>query len=121
MGYREKGRRSAQLVVSDGDVIANRVDRSKGMYYMLGYDRYANAKIYGNKEFVINALNYLLDDNSLISIRSRAITLRKLDPERIANDRTYWQFLNVGLPVLLALLGGGLFVLLRRKRFVKAA
>ena len=121
MGYREKGRRSAQLVVSDGDVIANRVDRSKGMYYMLGYDRYANAKIYGNKEFVINALNYLLDDNSLISIRSRAITLRKLDPERIANDRTYWQFLNVGLPVLLALLGGGLFVLLRRKRFAKAA
>lgn len=121
LGYREWSRPTAMLVVSDGDIAANRVDRTKGMYYALGYDRYAQAKIYGNKEFLVNALNYLMDDQSLISIRSRAITLRKLDPERIVNDRPFWQWFNVGLPILLSLLGGGAYMLLRRGRYARSA
>ncbi len=116
-GYREQGKRTAQIVVSDGDVIANRVDHDKGMYYMLGFDRYANAKIYGNREFIVNAMNYLLDDKSLISIRSRAITLRQLDPERIVLDRTFLQVLNTAVPVILSILAGLLFQLLRRRRY----
>jgi ABC-2 type transport system permease protein len=82
VAYREKGARTAQLFISDGDVIQNRVDAASGMPYMLGYDRYANAKIYGNRELLINAVNYLLDDKALISIRSRTIALRQLDPHR---------------------------------------
>ncbi len=121
LGYREEGARTAQLVVSDGDVIANRVDRRQGMYFTLGYDRYAQAKIYGNKEFLINAVNYLLDDQALISVRSRAIGLRKLDPERIVSERGYWQVLNVALPIALGLLIGGLSWWLRRRRYARAA
>jgi len=116
VGYREQGKRTAQLVISDGDVIINRVDSQKGMYYMLGYDRYANAKIYGNRELLMNAMNYLLDDRSLISIRSRSIVLRQLDPERILTERTRWQLVNIVVPVLLSIAFGILFNLARRRR-----
>ncbi|MCB0770586.1 MAG: gliding motility-associated ABC transporter substrate-binding protein GldG [Flavobacteriales bacterium] len=115
VAYREHGKRSAQIVIGDGDVIANRVDRSKGMYFTLGFDRYANAKIYGNRELIINAMNYLLDDKGLISIRSRAITLRQLDPQRIVEDRVWWQTVNTVAPVVIVLLFGLFYQLLRKR------
>ncbi len=103
VAFRDRSPRTAQLVIADGDVIANRVDAAKGMYYMLGFDRYANAKIYGNREFILNAMNYLLDDRSLISIRSRAITLRQLDAGRVEQERRSWQAINIGVPLVLVL------------------
>ena len=121
MGHREISRKNAMIVVSDGDAIANPVDREKGNYYMLGYDRMARTKVYGNREFFVNAMNYLLNDKSLISLRSRTITLRQLDPERIARDRGFWQTLNVGLPVLVSILGGIVFFALRRRRYAVPA
>lgn len=116
MAFREWSRPTAQLVVSDGDVMANRVDPEQGMYYMLGYDRYARSKIYGNREFLVNAMNYLLDDRSLISIRSREITLRQLDPKRIVEERLPLQVLNVALPILITILAGIGFHLVRVRR-----
>lgn len=113
VGYREQGTKTAQLVISDGDVIENRIDPAKGVYFPLGWDRYSNAKRYGNREFIINAMNYLLDDQGLISIRSRAISLRLLDSKRIEDERRYWQVVNTVVPILLSLVAGLLFHLLR--------
>jgi len=121
VAYREQGRHTAQIVVSDGDVIANRIDPNKGMFYMLGFDRYANAKIYGNREFITNAMNYLLDDQSLISIRSREITLRQLDPQRIVLERGGWQLFNTAGPILLSILIGLAYHLYRRRRSTRSA
>ncbi|HMW98390.1 MAG TPA: gliding motility-associated ABC transporter substrate-binding protein GldG, partial [Flavobacteriales bacterium] len=105
----------------DGDAIANMVNREKGQYMMLGFDRLAGTKVYGNREFFVNAMNYLLNDRSLISLRSRTITLRQLDPERTSKERAYWQVLNVAGPVLLSILGGITFILLRRRRYAVPA
>ncbi len=120
MGNRTTSRPTASLVISDGDAIANFVD-SKGNYYMLGFDKYARTKVYGNREFFINAMNYLLNDKSLISLRSRAITLRQLDPERISRQRSMLQWTNVGLPLVISLIGGALFVFLRKRRYARPA
>ncbi len=121
MGNRDSSRKTASLVISDGDAIANYVDREKGTYYMLGFDRMARAKVYGNREFFINAMNYLLNDKSLISLRSRTITLRQLDPQRTTHERAYWQVLNTGLPVLLSIVGSLLFFTIRRRRYALAS
>lgn len=115
VAYRDMSPPTAQLVISDGDAIGNRVDAAKGMYYMLGYDRYANAKVYGNRELILNAMNYLLDDRSLISVRTRAITLRTLDAARIEQDRTLLQTVNIGLPLLLTLLAGTAYQFHRKR------
>lgn len=121
IGFRTEGRPTAQIVVSDGDAILNPVDKAKGTFYPLGYERAAGAKIFGNREFFINAMNYLLDDKALISIRSRAILLHQLDPQRIDADRVAIQWTNVTLPILLSLIAGGLFFVLRRRQYAKAS
>jgi ABC-2 type transport system permease protein len=121
VAYREKGKRTAQVVISDGDVIINRIDPQKGMYYMLGFDRYTNSKIYGNRELLINAMNYLLDDKSLISIRSRAISLRQLDATRVENERMKWQLINIGVPVILTIIFGIAYNTYRRRRSTRTA
>lgn len=121
MGFRPTSRRTAQLFVSDGDAIENYVDRTKNMYYMLGYDRYAGTKVYGNREFFVNAMDYLLNDRSLISLRSRAITLRQLDAQRVERDRRSLQVANVVLPIVISIAAGTVFFLLRRRRYAHAA
>ncbi|HRQ86231.1 MAG TPA: hypothetical protein PLV70_14060, partial [Flavobacteriales bacterium] len=119
IGYREWSRPTAQITISDGDALANPVDRERGTYYPLGYERAARAKIFGNREFFLNAMNYLLDDKSLISIRSRAITLRQLDPHLIETDRVQVQVANVVLPILIGLFGALAFHLLRKRRYTR--
>ncbi len=119
IGYREWSPNTAQLFISDGDAIANPVDLARGTYFPLGYEKAARAKVFGNREFFVNAMNYLLDDKSLISIRSRAIRLHQLDPQRIETDRTAIQATNVVLPILIGLLGGAAFHLLRKRRYAR--
>jgi gliding-associated putative ABC transporter substrate-binding component GldG len=119
IGYREWSPRTAQIFVSDGDAIANPVDLARGTYFPLGYEKAARAKVFGNREFFVNAMNYLLDDQSLISIRSRAIRLHQLDPKRIEVQRTAIQAANVLLPILIGLLGGFVLYLLRKRRFAR--
>lgn len=120
MGDRTISRPTASVVISDGDALANQVD-SKGNYYMLGFDRYAGAKVYGNREFFINAMNYLLNDKSLISLRSRTISLRQLDAERTTRQHASLQLINVALPIVISVLGGILFFFLRRRRYAHPA
>jgi hypothetical protein len=61
-------------------------------------------------------MNYLLDDKGLISIRSRAITLRQLDPQRIVEDRAWWQTVNTAAPVAIVLLFGLIYQFLRKRK-----
>lgn len=116
VAFREHGKPSAQIVIGDGDVIGNRVDAAKSMYFTLGFDRYANSKIYGNRELIVNAMNHLLDDRNLISIRSREITLRQLDPQRIEADRMRIQVINIVVPIAFALIVGLIYQTLRRRK-----
>jgi ABC-2 type transport system permease protein len=106
--FRSEGKPSAIVVIGDGDIAKNKVISTKEglQIYPLGYDRYAGRVVYDNKEFLRNVVNHLLDESSMISVRSRAITLRSLDDDRISSSRLGWQSLAIGLPLLLVLLSG---------------
>ena len=115
----EKSENTAMMVVSDGDIARNLVDGRKGVIYPLSYDRYAQNEVYGNRDFLLNAINYLLNDQGLISIRSRTIKMRQLNPEKIQSNRTLIQIANVGLPVLLVVLLGLVFPFIKKRRNTK--
>ncbi|MEM9648324.1 MAG: gliding motility-associated ABC transporter substrate-binding protein GldG [Bacteroidota bacterium] len=110
----EEGPENKMIVISDGDVIKNQL--RNGLPLELGYDKWTNSS-YGNKEFLVNCINYLLDDKGLINIRNKRVSIPLLDVEKIAEQRTKWQLINIGIPVLLTLLLGIAFSLYRKRKY----
>lgn len=102
------------IVISDGDVIKNQVD--KGAPIELGYDKYTG-QFFGNKEFILNSVNYLLDDNGLINIRSKDVTLPVLDKQSVHDNYNQTQLLTVALPIVLLAIFGFIFTYLRKKKY----
>lgn len=117
LDFKEKGEFARMLVISDGDIARNLVNPDSTKWRELGYDPTMKRMLYGNKDFLINAMNYLLGDARLINVRSRSIALRKLDDEIITNYRTYWQVVNIALPAVIVVALGMLIWWLRRRRY----
>ncbi len=114
--HKDESIETKMLVISDGDVIKNDVQGGKPME--LGFQRYTG-NTYGNKEFLLNAVNYLLDDTGLIDIRSKEIELAFLDKEKVAQEREKWQVINLVGPLLILLIFGIIFRLYRKHKYVK--
>jgi ABC-2 type transport system permease protein len=93
------------IVVGDGDIIRNDFHYSQGYPLPLGFDQYTR-QTFGNRDFILNAVNYLCDDSGLISVRSRELKLRLLDSAKVAKQRLFWQLFNTLLPVLIILFSG---------------
>ncbi|HOY48151.1 MAG TPA: gliding motility-associated ABC transporter substrate-binding protein GldG [Flavobacteriales bacterium] len=106
----------AMIVVGDGDVIKNSYSRTTGRMSPLGYDRYTG-ELFGNKDFILNCVNYLCDDSGLISVRSREVKLRLLDETQVKSSRTSIQIRNVLVPILLILVSGLILSFLRKRKF----
>ncbi|HAW57557.1 MAG TPA: gliding motility-associated ABC transporter substrate-binding protein GldG [Bacteroidales bacterium] len=116
IGFIAESKPTQMLVVSDGDVIRNQLERKNGYPLPLGYDQ-DTRQTFGNKEFILNALNYMLDDSKLVTIRSREIKMRLLDPQKLQNERLRWQTLNIVAPVVLVLIFGLIKYYLRKRRY----
>ena len=116
IGFLAKSKPTKMIVVSDGDVIRNQIHFSQGYPMPLGYDQYTGES-FGNKDFIMNALDYLLDGSGLITIRSRELRLRQLDMTRVNNNIIFWKTFNIGFPVLIVILYGVVRNYLRKKRY----
>jgi gliding-associated putative ABC transporter substrate-binding component GldG len=120
------------LVVSDGDIIRNEVDSALfedqmryraiplnvdvfGVMNQNGTPKYA----YGNRDFVLNSLDYLLEDHSLLDIRTKTITLRMLDPELVSENKNFWKTFNIMMPLFLLALMAFVQYFVRRERYAK--
>lgn len=118
IGYREKSKPTKMIVISDGDIIKNRYDEEKGFAYPVGFDSYTRT-LYANKELLLNAVNYLVGDEGLMDSRSRSITLRKLDENKVRTKRSFYQVLNIALPLLLLGATGAVITIVRKKKYRK--
>ncbi|WP_197077319.1 gliding motility-associated ABC transporter substrate-binding protein GldG [Lacinutrix sp. Hel_I_90] len=104
------------IVIGDGDIIKNRIGRNGPEE--LGFDR-STGQVFGNKEFLLNAVNYLLDDDGLINIRTKEVKVAFLDQLKITEEKAKWQIINIVLPLLLLGLFGFLFNVYRKKKYAK--
>jgi ABC-2 type transport system permease protein len=102
------------IVISDGDVGKNQI--LKEQPYSLSRDKWTNQQ-FGNKDFLLNAVDYLLDDIGLLNLRNKSLQIRMLDKQKAYKERFFWQFLNVFLP--LAILGtfGLCFRYIRKRKY----
>ena len=104
------------IVFSDGDIPRNEIDRRNGQPLPLGYDPLSQ-QTFSNKDFVMNALAYLIDENGLIASRNKEITLRPLDKVKIQEEKFTWQAFNMLLPILLVVGFGALRFWWRKKKY----
>ncbi len=111
-----EGQPARMMVFADGGLIANKVNRSPegNKILPLGFDRVSNLT-FGNKEFFNNAVHYLCDSSGLMGLRSRTMQLRLLDKVKLREQKLYYQIINVLVPVLLVVVGGMAFALIRRR------
>ena len=115
--FKTTGKNSKMIIISDGDVIKNQLDKNF-QPLELGYDKWTN-NLYANKEFMMNCVNYLLDDNGLINIRSKEVNLPILDKEKVYASYTQSQIITVAVPIVILLLFGVVFTILRKRKYSK--
>lgn len=106
-----------QIVISDSDFAKNLVNSANGQTEDIGYNKWERKYYKGNKDFTINIIEYMLDDGSILESRSKEIKLRLLDAVKTKEEKTKWQFINVGLPVVFLAMFGLLYHYIRRRRF----
>ncbi|MGB1003950.1 MAG: gliding motility-associated ABC transporter substrate-binding protein GldG [Salibacteraceae bacterium] len=112
--FKEKGESNKIIVVSDANIISNEVTPDRKKYLELGYYKYTK-RMYGNKDFVLNSLSYLLEDDGLIFSRVKEFKLRLLNKQIVAKERRKWQIFNTAIPLIIIMMLG-LFVRYSRKR-----
>ena len=114
--YKNASVPTKMLVVSDGDIARNEIDVQKNTSLPLGFNKIEGHK-YANKDFLLNSIEYMLDDNGIIAARSKDVRLRLLDAPRAKAEINFWRFLNIGVPLVILALVGIFFTWLRRRKY----
>ncbi|WP_400080166.1 gliding motility-associated ABC transporter substrate-binding protein GldG [Winogradskyella sp. R77965] len=114
--FQSKSKPTKMVIISDGDIIKNEVVRNRPLE--LGFDQ-LTGKSFGNKEFLLNTVNYLLDDadTGLINIRAKEINIAFLDSDKIKENKGKWQLINIALPLAVLALFGFVFNYFRKKKY----
>ncbi|WP_299104721.1 gliding motility-associated ABC transporter substrate-binding protein GldG [uncultured Tenacibaculum sp.] len=115
-GFKETSPENKMVVIADGDVAKNQI--LKGKPHDLSRDKWTGEE-FGNKEFLINTVDYLLDDTGLIELRNKTIQLNLLDKQQAFNEKGFWQFFNIIVPLVILGLFGFVFNYLRKKKYTK--
>lgn len=117
--YVKESAPNKMIVISDGDLIRNQLDQNYKPLEM-GYDKWTNT-LYGNKEFIVNSVQYLLEDNGLLSLRTKEVYFPLLDKQKVFESYGFIQIITIVIPVVLLVLFGGVFTYLRKLKFAKKA
>jgi gliding-associated putative ABC transporter substrate-binding component GldG len=117
---RTESKKTRMIVIADADIIRNEVKRSglNESPQPLGRDKYTG-QVYGNKDFLINSLNWLVDNNGIMELRSRELKLRLLNTHEIKTHRLKWQIINIAGPILIVILSGLLYSYFRKRNYTR--
>lgn len=111
---KDQGVDTKMIVIADGDIVNYTYINKKPVEN--SYDQWTQQS-YGNKDFLINSINYLLDDNGLINIRSKNVELPLLDERKVTEKYTTSQVITVGIPLVLLVVFGFVFTYIRKLRY----
>ncbi|WP_299161806.1 gliding motility-associated ABC transporter substrate-binding protein GldG [uncultured Tenacibaculum sp.] len=112
--FKPESSTNKMIVIADGDLGKNQV--LKGKPHDLSLDKWTGEQ-FGNKDFLINAINYLLDDSGLIQLRNKTVKINLLNKQKAYTEKRFWQFINIGIPLISLAIFGLSFNYLRRKKY----
>lgn len=114
--FKENSIETKMIVVSDGDIIKNHVSKN-GNSFPLGYNHFSKTQYNGNKDFIINSMNYLLGNEDLININTKQFSIRLLNKKIISSHKLKWQLINLILPLIFIYMVSLTLILLRQKKY----
>ena len=115
--FLKKGiKETKQIVVSDADIVTNAVTKTTGPLPMgeLPFEAFQ----FANKTFLLNAIDYLVNDNGLFESRNKVVVLRLLDKQKVADQKTFWQLVTTAGPILILLFIGIFVAFWRKKKYL---
>ncbi len=112
--FKAQSSANKMVVIADGDIGKNQL--LKNQPYDLSTDKWTQ-ETFGNKEFLLNTVDYLLDDDDLINLRNKSLKINLLDKQKAFEERSFWQFFNVLLPLLLLAIFGFVFNYFRKRKY----
>jgi len=113
--FLKSGVKDARIIVcADGDLVLNEMSESGPL--PLGFSKDINYT-FANAEFLSNCLDYCVNPSGILQSRSKDYSLRLLDPEKTEDDKTFWQLVNILLPLLVIILCGSVFQYIRKKKY----
>jgi len=115
--FKATGNKGKVLVVSDGDLIKNLYKSSTNEYSPMGYNAFESRVYEGNKAFIQNAIEYMIDKDGILASRSKEVKLRMLDKVKAKTEKTMWQLINIALPLFFLAIFGILYNYIRRRKF----
>lgn len=115
---KKQSKATKQIIVASGSIIRNEVQQGQPM--PLGFDRYTNMQ-FGNRDFMINAVLYLTDDQGWMQLRKKDFSLRLINDQRAQQTHIMAQIISIVIPLALLALVGGVVAIIRRKQNIKTA
>ncbi|MDF1696011.1 MAG: gliding motility-associated ABC transporter substrate-binding protein GldG [Saprospiraceae bacterium] len=115
--FQPKSIPTKQIVISDVDFMKNRINLRTNTADPIGYNVWEQKVYDGNRDFILNAIEYLLDESGVLDSRSKEVKLRLLDAVKTKQERNKWQFINIGLPLVFLGLFGILFNYIRKRKY----
>ena len=116
-----------QIVIADGDVAVDQKNIFVNSRVPLGMNPNVNLRTrrnqnfqFGNKQLILNAVEYLVDDNGVIEARSKEVKLRPLNKARTMEEKSYWQFFNIAVPIVLLVIFGMVYNWNRKRKYGKS-
>src|SRR5450432_653773 len=103
------------IVIADGDIALNAVTKNDGPLQM-GMNPYTKYK-YANSEFIMNCVEYLVDNSGILETRGKDLTLRLLDKKKLEAGKLKWQLINIIAPLLLVIIFGSLYQFIRKRKY----
>ncbi|MBL7841847.1 MAG: gliding motility-associated ABC transporter substrate-binding protein GldG [Cyclobacteriaceae bacterium] len=116
--YKDQGVSTKLIVIADGDLARNDVNPRNNQPQQLGYDPFARYT-FANEELLMNAVNYLVNEDGLIAARNKEIKIRPLDKEKVRTERVKWQLINLCLPLFVLLIYGVTRSVVRKQKYSK--
>lgn len=105
-----------QIVVASGSIIRN--EWQNGTPLPLGYDRYTQRQ-FGNRDFMVNAVLYLTDDQGWMQLRQKEFTLRLINDQRAQQMHIIAQIVSIFIPLAILALIGGFVIIARQRLYIK--
>ena len=109
------------IIIADGDIVLNDYSDQQQQVLPMGLNKYTLGTNYeyqfANRDFILNCIEYLTNDNAIMETRSKDFVLRVLDTKKVSEQKARWQLINIAVPVLLIILSGFIYQQLRKRKY----